>query len=124
MRVVPTSLRAVCLLLSGSAVLAGEVIIVDAKARASGSGTYTFSVTLRHHDTGWDHYADRWEVLAPDGAILGARTLLHPHENDQPFTRNLSGVRLPDGAREVQIRAHDKVHGDGPVLFTVPIPGH
>ena len=124
MRVVSTSLVAVCLLMAGSAVLAGEVKIVDAEVRANKSGTYAFSVTLRHDDTGWDHYADRWEVLSPAGTVLGSRVLLHPHENEQPFTHSLSGIRVPSGIREVRIRAHDKVHGDGPVLFAVPIPGH
>ena len=43
-------------------------------------------VTVQHADTGWDHYADAWEVLAPDGTVLGTRTLLHPHTDEQPFT--------------------------------------
>ena len=27
-------------------------------------------MTVRHADTGWDHYADKWDVVAPDGAVL------------------------------------------------------
>lgn len=102
---------------------AGEVTVVDAKVHAGGSGTFSFDVTLRHEDTGWDHYADRWDVLAPDGTVLGKRVLFHPHEHEQPFTRSLSGVSIPKGIKEVIIRAHDKVHGDSAKTLTVMLPG-
>jgi len=103
-------------------VLAGEVKVVGAKARASGGG-YSFSVTLRHADTGWKHYADQWRVLAPDGKVLGTRVLAHPHVNEQPFTRGLSGVKVPKGLKQVLIEARDSVHGIGPETFTVDLPG-
>ncbi|WP_397543724.1 hypothetical protein [Roseovarius salis] len=61
-------------------------------------------VTLAHPDSGWDHYADGWEVLGPDGNRIGFRELMHPHVHEQPFTRSLSGVMLPDGARRIFIR--------------------
>jgi hypothetical protein len=38
--------------------------VIDAKARQSGD-TWTISATIRHADTGWDHYADKFEVVAP-----------------------------------------------------------
>lgn len=66
---------------------------------------WEFSVTLRHGDTGWDHYADRWDILAEDGTVLATRTLRHPHVNEQPFTRSLHQVVLPDGTRRVFVRA-------------------
>jgi hypothetical protein len=102
---------------------AGEVAVMDAKAHASGSGTFSFDVTLRHGDTGWDHYADRWDVLAPDGTVLGSRVLYHPHVDEQPFTRSLSGVSVPEGIKQVIIRAHDKVHGDSAKTLTVTLSG-
>lgn len=92
--------------------LADAPVVEGAEARPGASG-WTFSVTVRHPDTGWDHYADGWAVLAPDGTELGFRELLHPHETEQPFTRSLSGVAVPDGLTEVVIRAHDSVHGWG-----------
>ncbi|MEX5727428.1 hypothetical protein Ga0609869_000781 [Rhodovulum iodosum] len=67
--------------------------------------TWRFSVTLRHPDTGWEHYADGWEVLAPDGTRIGLRKLLHPHVDEQPFTRSLTGVAVPAGATRITIRA-------------------
>jgi hypothetical protein len=36
-------------------------------------GSYRFDVTVRHADTGWDHYADAWDILTPDGTLLGSR---------------------------------------------------
>jgi hypothetical protein len=100
---------------------AGEVEIVDAKSRQSGD-TWTFSVTLRHDDTGWDHYADLWEVYSPDGQLLGKRVLAHPHVNEQPFTRSLSGVPVPAGIKEVIVRARDTVHGVSPQEFRLKLP--
>ncbi len=101
---------------------AGEVEIIKAEARLLSSGAYRFDVTLRHDDTGWDHYADRWEVIAPDGSILGQRVLLHPHVNEQPFTRSLSGIKIPDTTKEVVIRAHDTVHGMGKQVLKYKLP--
>ena len=97
------------LLLSVS-VYAGDVEIVKAVAEKGTTG-WRFDVTLRHDDTGWDHYADAWRVLDADGKELGKRVLYHPHENEQPFTRSLRNVKIPSGASHVLIEAHDKVHG-------------
>ena len=80
------------------------------------------SVTLSHPDTGWDHYADGWEVLDADGNSLGVRTLLHPHVTEQPFTRSLSGVVVPEGAEVVYIRARCNVDGWSGQLFEVRLP--
>jgi len=102
---------------------AGDVSILDVQVRAQQDGRYSFSVTLKHADNGWDHYADRWEVLAPGGAILGTRVLLHPHVAEQPFTRSQSGVVIPAGLKFVDVRAHDKMHGYGPKVFMVMLPG-
>lgn len=100
---------------------AGEVRIVGAKATPAGSG-WRFDVTLEHGDTGWDHYADGWEVLSPQGTRLGYRELLHPHVNEQPFTRSLSGVVIPKGVTEVTIRAHDSVHGWAEQVLVIQLP--
>lgn len=82
-------------------------------------GTWRFEVSVRHADAGWEHYADRFEVLSLDGEVLGTRTLLHPHDNEQPFTRSLAGVAIPDGVVEVEVRAHDSVHGDSGATMRV-----
>ncbi|GJL88280.1 MAG: hypothetical protein DHS20C03_19890 [Minwuia thermotolerans] len=89
--------------------------------KKSGPNIYRFRVTVRHADTGWDHYADRWQVLAPDGTVLGTRVLHHPHENEQPFTR-YHDIEIPSGVREVTVRAGDKVHGFEGATMTARLP--
>ena len=111
----------VCLM-SMSAALAGEADVVDVRIFPDGDGTYRFDVTVRHDDEGWDHYADAWEVLEPQGATLGRRVLHHPHVNEQPFTRSLSGVAIGSDVDEVIVRAHDSVHGYGGRTMTVTVP--
>jgi hypothetical protein len=83
-------------------------------------GSWTFHVSVRHPDTGWDDYADGWDVVTPEGAVLKpdpdspfTRLLLHPHENEQPFTRSQSGIIIPPGVDQVRVRAHDLVDGYG-----------
>lgn len=101
------------LIIGASGAIAGEADVVAASARATGERVYTFSATVRHADAGWDHYADRWQVLTPDGTVLGERVLLHPHDSEQPFTRSLSGVAIPPEIEVVTIRAGDSVHDFG-----------
>ena len=113
-------LLAVVLLLSSSAGSANEVRIV--KVRVECPGSCTFSVTLEHDDEGWHHYANQWDVMSLDGQILGSRVLYHPHENEQPFTRSLSGVIIPEGASQVKVRAMDSVHGYSKQEVVVDIP--
>lgn len=87
-----------------------KVIRVDADKSGS---IWQFDVTLKHADEGWEHYADGWGVYLADGTELGYRVLAHPHVNEQPFTRSLGGVEIPDGTTSVIIRPKDKVHGVG-----------
>ncbi|WP_223385662.1 hypothetical protein [Oricola cellulosilytica] len=60
-------------------IFAGEADVTDVVAHLSEGGSWRFDVTVRHDDEGWDHYADRWDVVGPDGTILGKRVLAHPH---------------------------------------------
>ena len=101
---------------------AGEVDVVDVLVRQSAAGVYRFDVTLRHADSGWDHYADRWEIRDGDGAVLAIRVLVHPHVNEQPFTRGLGGVPLPATLISVTVAGHDSVHDYGGIEMTVDLP--
>ena len=96
---------------AGEAVTLADVLFV--RARLQADGTWSFDVTVQHEDTGWEHYADRWEVLSPDGQVLATRVLTHPHVNEQPFTRSQSGIVIPEGITQVRVRAHDLVDGYG-----------
>lgn len=100
---------------------AGEAVVVDARAEWIGADRARIDVTIRHADEGWDHYADQWTVETPDGAILGVRTLYHPHVDEQPFTRSLS-VDIPAGVDTVAIRARDSVHGENADTFSLALP--
>ncbi|WP_424975561.1 hypothetical protein [Dinoroseobacter sp. S124A] len=104
------ALLATGLSLASGAALASPSVIERAEAQRSGD-SYRISVTLSHADTGWDHYADGWEVQTPDGTVIGSRVLYHPHVNEQPFTRSLSGVIVPPGVTELVIRARCNVDG-------------
>lgn len=107
------------LMLAGQA-WAGASDVVGATATWSG-GSWRFDVTLKHADTGWDHYADAWRVVGPDGTVYGTRTLHHPHVDEQPFTRSLTGVRIPAGVTTVKIESHDNVHGWGGRTVTLTL---
>ncbi len=116
---------AISLLLAAAAsgVIAGEADVVDVRVRQSAPGVYDFDVTLRSQDKGWAYYADAFEVLAPDGTVIGRRILLHPHETEQPFTRDLHGVRIPMGVTDVVVRARHKPKGYDGRTMRVRLPG-
>lgn len=95
-------------------------VIENVKTQKLGS-TWSFDVTLSHGDTGWDDYANGWRVLDSDGNELGVRKLAHPHVNEQPFTRSLSGVRIPSGSQEVGIQASDSIGGWSSPVKTVKL---
>ena len=109
------------LLLAAAPAPAGEADVLAVDVTAAGEG-YRVAATVRHADEGWDHYADRFEVVTPDGEILGVRTLHHPHVDEQPFTRSLSGVVVPAGLDRVVVRARDSVHGYGGETVEVTLP--
>lgn len=103
-----------------AAMSAGDADVVFVRAVESSSNTWTFHVTVAHPDTGWEDYADGWDVVLPDGTVIlpdgssdFTRLLLHPHENEQPFTRSQSGIVIPLDVNEVRVRAHDIVDGFG-----------
>jgi hypothetical protein len=101
---------------------AGEADVIKVEIKPTIDNTYQFNVTVRHKDEGWNHYADKWDVVAPDGTGLGTRVLYHPHVDEQPFTRSLTGVKVPVGIEKVTIRAHDSVHKYGGRVATVKVP--
>jgi hypothetical protein len=92
---------------------AGQADVVLASARCSAESVCSFRVSVKHSDEGWGHYADRWEILAPDGELLATRILRHPHVNEQPFARSLAGVKIPRELESVRVRARDSKHGFG-----------
>jgi hypothetical protein len=97
-----------------------DAVVTHVRAVLEENGTWTFYVSVAHPDTGWEDYADGWDVVTPDGVILKVnpndpftRLLAHPHEDEQPFTRSQRGIIIPIGITEVRVRAHDIVTGFG-----------
>ena len=96
-------------------------MVTDAVARDPGAG-WRFDVSLRHPDIGWSHYADGWRIETPEGEVLGTRRLLHPHETEQPFTRSLGSVDVPDGLSKVRVRASCNKDGWSEEAAQVTLP--
>lgn len=98
----------------------GNADVLFVSATETAVGLWTFSVEVFHPDTGWEDYADGWDVVLPDGTVAKAnpddpftRLLLHPHENEQPFSRSQSSIPIPPEVTTVMVRAHDLVDGFG-----------
>lgn len=98
------------------------------RAVRTGEGVWTFYVTVEHPDSGWEDYADGWDVVLPDGRVVlpnpddpFTRLLLHPHETEQPFTRSQSRIAIPSEITTVTVRAHDLVDGFGGKEVTVDL---
>ena len=108
--------------IDASASWAGAADVVRVEVRKQAPGVYDFDVTMRSNNTRWEHYADRFEVLTLDGTMLGTRVLLHPHADEQPFTRDLHGLRIPAGIHRVIVRAHHKTKGYDGAILTVALP--
>ena len=105
------------------AALAGEADVIKAVAKSVGDGAYRFDVTIKSKDKGWDYYCDRFDILGPDGKILGTRILHHPHETEQPFTRSLSSVQIDAAIKEVTVTATMKPSGEGGETVKIKLPG-
>lgn len=79
------------------------------------TGSYTFNVTVESADIDCSQYANYWEVLSADGALIYRRILDHSHTDangttdpDQPgntFTRDGGPVAIGADQR-VLVRAH------------------
>lgn len=99
-----------CAFLCATSVYANDVEIIKV-VLSKQTGTWRADVTLKHEDAGWKHYADGWRLVDNQGNEIGKRTLYHPHVNEQPFTRSLSGFYLPKDMKIIFVEAHDLKHG-------------
>lgn len=97
--------------------------VIAVEVRTAGPERYDFEVTVSSpHDTP-RRYADGFRVADPDGRVFGERKLWHDHAGEQPFTRDLHGVRIPGAARRVVIQARDLLHGYGGKSLALDLPG-
>lgn len=95
--------------------------VVFVTATQSRDGTWRFDTTVRHNDQGWENYADAWQVVDLAGKVLGERILLHPHDDEQPFTRSQSGIAIPEDVTQVIVQAKDNVEGFGGQVVVVDL---
>jgi hypothetical protein len=93
-------------------VSAGMADVIDVDVRYNGDNNFQIITTLAHADTGWQHYANEWQILDESGKIIGRRVLHHPHGNEQPFSRSHT-LDIPISVNIITIRGIDSVHGIG-----------
>jgi hypothetical protein len=98
-----------------------DVLAVDVTARSA--TVFDFDVTVSSPYDTPQRYADAFRVTGKDGEVFGERRLLHDHQHEQPFTRDLYGVSIPAGVRVVQVQARDRKYGYGGKRVTVELPG-
>lgn len=96
--------------------------VVAVKAHRNADGTYDFDVTLSSPYDSAERYADAWRISGPDGTVFGVRELAHDHASEQPFTRSLGGVDIPDGVTTVLVEGRDQVNGWGGTTLETELP--
>lgn len=104
---------------SAETALYPDIVAVETDQDVDGS--YTFDVTVSSPYDSPERYADAWRVVGPDGTEYGVRILLHDHANEQPFTRSLSGVEIPDGIDSVTVEGRDLINGWGGAIIEVDL---
>lgn len=87
--------------------------VVAVKVRATGKDTFDFDVTLSSPYDTPQRYADAFRVSTLEGKQLGERVLLHDHQTEQPFTRDLYGVKIPADVKKVRVQGRDQKYGYG-----------
>jgi len=94
--------------------------IIDATAEQTNLG-WTFNATVSSpYDTA-DRYADAWRIVGPDGTVYGTRELAHDHAAEQPFTRTIQAVEIPEDVEVVTIEGRDQDNGWGGGTFEVTL---
>lgn len=97
--------------------------VVAVKVRASGPDLFDFDVTISSPYDTPRRYADGFRVYTSDNLVLGERKLLHDHQDEQPFTRDLHAVKVPPALKKVLVRARDQKYGYGGKVVEVVLPG-
>lgn len=96
--------------------------VVEVDVHQEPDGTYRFDVTINSPYDSPERYADAWRVKSPDGTVYGVRELLHDHAAEQPFTRSLSGVEIPEDVDTVVVEGRDLQYGWGGKTVEVDLP--
>jgi hypothetical protein len=113
--------RAACAQQAGSEQRFPDVLAV--KVRLSGPEMFDFDVTISSPYDTPQRYADGFRVTTTASEVLGERKLLHDHQHEQPFTRDLYGVKVRRGVTTVLVQARDQKFGYGGKVVEVKLPG-
>lgn len=98
--------------------------VVEVKVRQARDGKlFDFDVTLSSPYDTPARYADAFRVGNGKGLTFGERVLLHDHQDEQPFTRDLYEVDIPPSVKEVVVQGRDQKNGYGGKTVTVKLPG-
>jgi hypothetical protein len=97
--------------------------VVNVMVQARGQNRFDFDVTISSPYDTPQRYADAFRVMSADGVTYGERKLLHDHESEQPFIRDLYGVYIPPDVRAVVVQARDQKYGYGGKSVQVVVPG-
>ena len=97
--------------------------VVSVKVTPRSAGVFDFDVTVSSPYDTPQRYADAIRVVAKPNVVLGERILFHDHADEQPFTRDLHGVKIPSSIRAVTVQARDKANGYGGRTVEVTLPG-
>ena len=96
--------------------------VVAVEVVETSDDVYRFEVTISSPYDTPERYADAWRVKGEDGAVYGVRELLHDHQTEQPFTRTLDDVEIPEGTASVIVEGRDLEHGWGGDTLIVDLP--
>jgi hypothetical protein len=97
--------------------------VLTAKVQPSGPETFDFDVTVSSPYDTPQRYADSIRVMGQEGTVYGERKLMHDHADEQPFTRDVYGVKIPRGVRVVVVQGRDQQFGYGGKTIDVTLPG-
>ena len=98
--------------------------VVGVRVVERSAGVFDFDVTVSSPYDTPERYADGFRVTSADGRrVFGVRPLGHDHAGEQPFTRDLYGVKVPEGVSKVVVQSRDRRYGWGGGTQVVALPG-
>lgn len=96
--------------------------VIGVEVTETAENVFTFAVTISSPYDTPERYADAWRIKGADGTVYGIRELTHDHASEQPFTRSLTGVEIPEEAETVTIEGRDLDHGWGGETVSIDLP--
>jgi hypothetical protein len=97
--------------------------VMDVKITSLGNNRFDFDVTVSSPYDTPQRYCDAFKVTDSEGKLLGERVLLHDHQTEQPFTRDLRGIVIPAAVRMVTVQGRDLKFGYGGKSVQRALPG-